>query len=173
MADAGDGLGHREVAEDHVLRHRRAAGQVAITVGAVVHHLAVPREDGDDARDLFLIDGLLHQRVQAFKTLRGEADSFRLHHRHVNFGCLLRLRHAGRESERDKDNARPEREAMKNHERLLQAASLRRLRGYTGVEARPGVAASAAPFIAEGAKQGPAHAEAHAGSVATAASKSA
>ncbi len=54
---AGDRLGHGEVAKDGVLGHRRAAGHVALAVGAVVDDLAVTSEDGDGAGECFLVDG--------------------------------------------------------------------------------------------------------------------
>ena len=38
-------------------------------VSAVVHNLAVARQDGDDAGELLLIDLFLNQRVQALQPL--------------------------------------------------------------------------------------------------------
>ena len=95
---AGDGLGHGEVAEDGVFRHGRAAGQVAHAVGAVVHHFAVARKDGDDAGDLLLIDGLLHEGVQALEALGGKADRLRLHDGEID--CMLRRLLRKRRSDR-------------------------------------------------------------------------
>jgi hypothetical protein len=53
-------------------------GHVALAVGAVVDDFAVAGEDGDDAGDLLLVDGLLHEGVQALEALGGEADGFGL-----------------------------------------------------------------------------------------------
>jgi hypothetical protein len=58
--NAGDRLGHRKVAEDHVLCHGCVGGKIARTVGLVVDDFAVAGEDGDDAGYLLLIDALLH-----------------------------------------------------------------------------------------------------------------
>ena len=98
---AGDRLGHGVVAEDDVLGHGRTAGHVALTVGAVVHHFSVARQDGDDACDLLLVNGLLHQGVQTFQPLRGEALHFGLYDRHVNGAAdgLLRRRRVDAESQ--------------------------------------------------------------------------
>ena len=54
------------------------AGHVALAVGAVVDDFAVAREDGDDAGDLLLVDGLLHEGVEALQAFGGKADCFRL-----------------------------------------------------------------------------------------------
>ena len=72
--DPGDRLGHGVVAENHVLGHGRRAGQVALAVGAVVDDLAVAGEDGDDAGDLLLVDGLLHKGVETLQALGGKAE---------------------------------------------------------------------------------------------------
>ena len=90
---AGDRLGHGVVAEDRVLRHRRAAGHVALAVGAVIHDLAVARQDGDHAGELLLVDCLLHQRVQALEPLGRKAHRLWLDWRHVDHRprCLLKM----------------------------------------------------------------------------------
>ena len=67
--DAGNGLGHGEVAENHILRHGCAGREVARSIGPVIDDLAVARKDGDDTGEVLLIDLLLHHRVQALKPL--------------------------------------------------------------------------------------------------------
>ena len=81
--DAGDGLGHGVVAEDGVLGHGRAGGEVAHAIGAVVHDLAVAGEDGDGAGELLLVDFVLHEGVEVFEALGGEADRLGRDRRHV------------------------------------------------------------------------------------------
>ena len=55
-----------------LLPYGRAGGHVAIAIGAVVDHLAVTGEDGNDAGDLFLIDGLLRMRACRCSSLSDE-----------------------------------------------------------------------------------------------------
>ncbi len=71
---ASDGFGHGKVAEDGVFGHGGVAGDVAQAVGAIVDDFSVAGEDGDDAGDLFLVDGLLHDGVEVLESLAGEAD---------------------------------------------------------------------------------------------------
>jgi hypothetical protein len=95
--DACDRLGHRVVAEDGVLRHRRAARKVAHAVSAVVHNLAVPRQDRHGAGEFLFVDHFLDKAVQPLEPLRRESHCFRLHRRHVECrrGGLLRADCAG------------------------------------------------------------------------------
>ncbi len=51
-------------------------GHVACAVGAVVDDFAVAGEDGDGAGELLLVDFVLHEGVEAFEALGGEADGF-------------------------------------------------------------------------------------------------
>ncbi len=77
------------------------------------------------ARELLLVNSLLHQRVQALKTLGRKADSLRFHHCHVYFGGLLRLVQRERqpsEQARLKRRATTSVKRTKNHEYLLQSA---------------------------------------------------
>jgi hypothetical protein len=69
-------------------------GHVALAIGAIVDDLAVAGENGYDAGNLPLVDGLLHEGVEMLEALRGEADSFRPHNSRVGrrVGRLLRGR---------------------------------------------------------------------------------
>ena len=74
--DAGDGLGHRVVAEDGVVGHGLRGGQIAHAVGTVVNNFAMAREQGDGARELLVVDLALDEGMEVFETLGGEADGF-------------------------------------------------------------------------------------------------
>ncbi len=73
-----------EVTKDRILGHRRAARDVALAVGAIIHNLPVAGQDRDDAGDLFLVDRALHHFVQTLQARRREPDGLRLVQREVD-----------------------------------------------------------------------------------------
>ncbi len=75
--------------------HRRGGGEVAHAVGAVVDDFAVAGEDGDGAGELFFVDDLLHEGVEALEALRGEADRLGLDGSHIDCGPSGFLRVGG------------------------------------------------------------------------------
>ncbi len=73
-----DGLAHGIDAKDAVLLHGRVGRDVALTHGFELHHLAVARDQGDDAGEAALIHEALHALGEPSQPFAGHGDAFRL-----------------------------------------------------------------------------------------------
>ncbi len=106
--DAGDRLGHRIDASDRVELHRRAGLETGNAVGLVLHDLAFPRHQRDDAGELFLVDEVLHAGVHLVEGARSKADGLRRRRRQRREGrnAGLRLQRGRRQQQRDQQDAR-------------------------------------------------------------------
>ena len=85
--DAGDGLGHGRDTKDRILLQWIGFLRVETTDAAVVHHFAVPLEQGDKASDLVLVDETLHSVFKAPEALGRDTNRLRRHKREIPRAC--------------------------------------------------------------------------------------
>ena len=69
----GNRLGHRIDAKDRILLHGRMPRQVAMAIGAVIHHLAIAHHQRHRSQVTARSNGLLHETMQTLQARCGKA----------------------------------------------------------------------------------------------------